>query len=480
MTCAAGFSGGCRKRASNGPCGRPTPERREKARPCRGRRTGGAERKRTAAPCGTAVLSCRHIACPPSGGWRQTRNPPPDKKPVADLFGEEVLDGLGEARQIRLGDLSVRAHAFPLGPQGLGDEGGEQDDRHVAHARIVTDVRRQAVPVHIRHLDIRNDQLDLVGHSVLRPGELIPQAAQIFPGFVAVGLVRHAEARLLQRGTDDVPQGGGVVHYQQVIMSRALDGRGVHLHMAHVQRGVEAGEDLFHVQHEEDAVVDAQHACHALPRIVVDIGIGRFHPVPGQAMDARHRRDKEGRLHPAKFRHQHLVGLALHETLAEPCRQIHQRQHPPAQIERPQGRAVAVPGHVGDARQPDDLQHFGDVDAVMPRIGRTVGQFFREEEFDDLQLVVPGFKQADLAHVKDPSGKALLANLIVRFTGSLMAARQIPPPAKARRQGVSGRRPVRVPPATVPAGDRRRPARRRRSGGSGHGRHPVRTRPCGD
>lgn len=398
---------------------------------------------------------------------------------VAELFGDEFLDDLVETRQVRLGDLPVRAHPFPLGAQGLGDERRKEDDRHVPHARVIADMRGEAVPVHVRHLDIRDDQLDLVGHAMLRPGKLIAQAAQIFPGLVAVGLVRHAEARLFQRGADDVPQGGGVVYHQQMIVSRAFDGRGVHFHMAHVQRRVEAGEDLFHIQHKKDAVLDAQDAGDAFARIVVDVGVGGLHAVPGQTMDARHRRDEERRLHAAEFRHQDLVGLALHEPLAEPCRQIHQGEHPAAQIERPQRGAIAVARHVGDARQADDLQHFGHVDAVVPRIGRTVRQFFRQEEFDDFQLVVLGFKQADLAHVQTLPVKRFwlpYRPLYRQLNGSEPNSRI---PTQAIRPSFCGQaRSGRVARAGVPVAGRRRSARSPRSGGTGHGRHPGRTRPC--
>ena len=176
-----------------------------------------------------------------------------------------------------------------------------------------------------------------------------------------------------------MPQGAGVVGHQQMELARAFHGSGVHLHLGHVQGAVQAGKNFFHIQNEEHPVLDAQHAGDALARVGLHVFVRRLDAVPGHPVDAGHRGNQKGGLHAAEFGDDDLVVLIAGHFLAEPGRQIQDGQHLAAQIEGAEHRGVMLAGHAGHAGQADDLQHFGDIDAVVPAVGAAVGLLFINE-----------------------------------------------------------------------------------------------------
>lgn len=104
------------------------------------------------------------------------------------------------------------------------------------------------------------------------------------------------------------------------------------------------------------------------------------------------------RLHAAEFSDDDLVVLIAGLSLPSQAARFRMGSSLAAQIEGAEHRGVMLAGHAGHAGQADDLQHFGDIDAVVPAVGAAVGLLFLNEKFYDFELIIIDVEQAVLGH----------------------------------------------------------------------------------
>ena len=83
--------------------------------------------------------------------------------PCPSSNGEQLGDGLDQMRRLdRLGDVGVRAEGQTALAVLLGSLGGADDDRDVPKLRVLPHQRDELEAVHDRHVDVGQDQVDLL------------------------------------------------------------------------------------------------------------------------------------------------------------------------------------------------------------------------------------------------------------------------------------------------------------------------------
>lgn len=109
------------------------------------------------------------------------------------------------AWQIRLGELGIRADAFTLPGQGLGNERGKYGDGNLPENRIFLDDATQGESVQIGHFDIADNALHKFRHRHISFPGFLPVLHQKLQGlFPVLGLSDFKAAFLLQfRHTQD-------------------------------------------------------------------------------------------------------------------------------------------------------------------------------------------------------------------------------------------------------------------------------------
>ncbi len=189
--------------------------------------------------------------------------------------------------------MGVGAHLLPLAAHLLVDERGEVNHRELAENGIPFDELCEVVSVHLGHLDIGNHTADMVGDGVV----------------VGLGFHQEIPGLLAVVGNDQIlvpgfPQGFGDHPGKEHGILRQEDGLfaalpGPHfvdvLHL-NAQVGADFGDDFLKVQNRDKVVFKVRDAgSHALPASVDD-AVRLFDLLPGDAGDAHHTVDMEGKI----------------------------------------------------------------------------------------------------------------------------------------------------------------------------------------
>src|SRR2546423_13428813 len=120
--------------------------------------------------------------------------------------GEQLRDCFDQMRRLnRLRDVRVRAQGQPPLPILLRPFGGDDDDGDVLQLRVLTHQRDELEAVHDRHVDVGQDQVDL-----LRAGELL-QRIDAVDRLDDLGVLES-----LQRKRDQLTHGRRVFDDQEV------------------------------------------------------------------------------------------------------------------------------------------------------------------------------------------------------------------------------------------------------------------------